>query len=252
MPSAPAPDAECKPSKSLVCGPAEPLALRLALGRYTKTLRSDRVRRGLALPSLRRLFGRAGVRAVGSVKGGGHACAGARRRRRPDRLQGSDLRPRRVADPLDPLHRYGRRLPGRRARQRHRRQGPRQPARRRAHRDRGAQRPLRAHDRLHDRHRRQHGDLGASSTATRSSRTSSRTRSPPPMPASAGSAAVPNPASSDAQAHWLVMVRDRATPATRSATSRCTTTSPTRSPSSARRYHRELFRRGSSVGRAHD
>src|SRR5688500_17131725 len=69
MPSAPAPKVECKASKSLVCGPAEPLALRSALARYTKTLRSDRVRRGLGLPSLRRLFGRAGVRAAALADG---------------------------------------------------------------------------------------------------------------------------------------------------------------------------------------
>ena len=69
MPSAPAPKVECKASKSQVCGPAEPLALRSALARYTKALRSDRVRRGLGLPSLRRLFGRAGVRAAALADG---------------------------------------------------------------------------------------------------------------------------------------------------------------------------------------
>ena len=64
-----APEVVCKASKSQVCVPAEPLELRSALARYTKTLRSDRVRRGLALPSLRRLFGRAGVRAAALADG---------------------------------------------------------------------------------------------------------------------------------------------------------------------------------------
>jgi hypothetical protein len=63
MPPAPEPKVACKASAAVVCGPTEPPALRPAVARYTRTLRSDRVRRGLVLPSLRRLFGRAGIRA---------------------------------------------------------------------------------------------------------------------------------------------------------------------------------------------
>src|SRR5262245_47871382 len=86
MPPAPVPSVACTASKESVCGPGKPLVLRSALAGYTKTLRSDRVRRGLALPSLRRLFGRAGTRAQALAAGrltgtsrpaGGTRAAGA-------------------------------------------------------------------------------------------------------------------------------------------------------------------------------
>jgi hypothetical protein len=53
----------CGAAKGDVCGPAQPLALGSAVSGYTTALRSDRTRRGLGLPSLRRLFGKAGPRA---------------------------------------------------------------------------------------------------------------------------------------------------------------------------------------------
>jgi hypothetical protein len=62
-PAAPGPTAGCKPARSVVCGPAHPLALGSALARYAAARRSDRVRRGLGLPSLRQLFGATGTRA---------------------------------------------------------------------------------------------------------------------------------------------------------------------------------------------
>jgi hypothetical protein len=63
IPPAPGPDKVCAPAKGVVCGPAEALSLRAALAGYQRALRSNRVRRGLGLPSLRRLFGNAGPRA---------------------------------------------------------------------------------------------------------------------------------------------------------------------------------------------
>src|SRR4051812_9451806 len=55
--------AGCKPSKQVVCGPDASPALSAAVARYQQTLVSKRVRRGLAIPSPRRLFGRAAARA---------------------------------------------------------------------------------------------------------------------------------------------------------------------------------------------
>ena len=60
---APATAVACKAGKSVVCGPVTPLSLGPAVTGYTKALRSDRTRRGLGLPTLRQLFGKAGARA---------------------------------------------------------------------------------------------------------------------------------------------------------------------------------------------
>ena len=63
LPPAPGPVSNCTPTKGVVCGPGKPPLLRSALTRYESTLRSNVVRRGLGLPSLRQLFGKAGARA---------------------------------------------------------------------------------------------------------------------------------------------------------------------------------------------
>src|SRR3954454_8096606 len=79
-PPAPATVVACKPDRVSVCGPASPLPIGRAIASYTSTLRSDRTRRGLGLPSLRKLFGKAGAGAQNLADarlGGGTAKSAA-------------------------------------------------------------------------------------------------------------------------------------------------------------------------------
>ncbi|HEX6712848.1 MAG TPA: hypothetical protein VF066_05665, partial [Thermoleophilaceae bacterium] len=66
---APATAPACKPSRNTFCGPAQTPKLDAAVAGYAATLSSNKTRRGLGLPTLRQLFGKAGARAQALADG---------------------------------------------------------------------------------------------------------------------------------------------------------------------------------------